>query len=176
MLPMPAAMPHICGIVSCCCSACEGDADLVDPSEATVVKDEETKCEAIELYGRLAEMSIPCRCDLPYLVMQVKDVDRFMSFEVTVVDHEKRIRKLVASNKQSMARVKAYECSMPLTLKKGWNYVCLDLPDLTQRAFGTQYQRTKNVTLRANCRVLRVYFQDRRYEDVELPAFLRVIK
>ena len=148
----------------------------MDPSEAQVVKDDETKCEAIELYGARAVMEIPCRCELPYLVLQVKDVERFVSFTVTVVDHERRVRRLTVSNKQSMARVKAFECSMPLVLQTGWNYVCLDLADLTQRAFGTQYQRCKCVTLRSNCRVLRVYFQDRMYEDVELPAFLRVIK
>ena len=149
---------------------------MVDPSEASIVKDEEAKSEAIELYGAKAVMEIPCRCELPYLVIQLKDVERFVSFTVTVADHERRIRHLTVSNKQSMARIKAFECSMPLTLKKGWNYLCLDLADLTQRAFGTQYQRCKCVTLRANCRVLRVYFQDRKYEDVELPEFLRVIK
>lgn len=51
-----------------------------------------------------------------------------------------------------------------------------DLADLTERAFGTQYQRCKRVTIGSNCRLARLFFQDREYEDVELPSFLRVIK
>lgn len=45
-------------------------AETVDVSEAAVVKDPALKCEAYELFGK-ATMDIPCKTELPYLVMQV---------------------------------------------------------------------------------------------------------
>lgn len=146
-------------------------------SEVTVLKDEELGKEVVELYGPQARVEIPCRCDLPYLVLQLKDMSKFLSFELVVVDHEKRVRRFTISNKQSTARVMAQACSLPLTVKDGtWNYINLDLADLTQRAFGTMYQRTKLVAINSNCRLARLFFQDKCYEDVELPRWLRVVE
>ena len=147
-------------------------------SEVTVLQDGEVgKRQVIELYGPKARIEIPCRCELPYLCLQVRDMSRFLSFEFHVVDHERRVRRFIVSNRLSAARVGAQEASLPLELEKGaWNYVNLDLVDLTERTFGTMYQRCKLVAINSTCRVLRVFFQDRCYEDVELPHFLRVIK
>lgn len=145
-------------------------------NEVHVLKDAEVKREVVEVFGPKARLEIPCRCDLPYLVLHVKDMSKFFSFEFLVVDHEKKVRRFTASNKQSIARVQAQSAALPLTLKAGWNYVCIDLADMCYRAFGTMYQRCKEVSINSNTRIMRVFFQDRVYEDVELPAFLRVVE
>lgn len=151
---------------------------MAEMSEVTVLADGEVgKKQVIELFGPKARLDIPCRCELPYLCLQLRDMNRFLSFEFHVVDHERRVRRFLISNRQSTARVQAQAASLPMELKKGtWNYINVDLADLTQRAFGTMYQRCKLVAVNSTCRILRIFFQDRAYEDVELPHFLRVVK
>ena len=93
-----------------------------------------------------------------------------------VCDSDRRIRTLEFSTRYSTTRVSASACKMPLLLDVGaWNYVCLDLQHLSNLAFGAPYNYCKEVTVTANVLIARVYFQDRKYEDVELPAFLRVV-
>ncbi len=43
-------------------------------------------------------------------------------------------------------------------------------------AFGAPYAYCKEVSVSSNVLLGRVYFQDRKYEDVELPPFLRVVQ
>ncbi|WZZ29464.1 hypothetical protein YC2023_012865 [Brassica napus] len=71
--------------------------------------------------------------------------------------------------KYSVTRVKPYICTMPLKMDEGWNQIQLNLPDLTRRAYGTNYTETLRVQVHANCRLRRIYFADRLYLDEELP-------
>lgn len=107
---------------------------------------------------------------LNHLVIIVKNLDRFFSFEVEILDDTKTKRRFRASNYQSQTRVKDFICTMPLRLESGWNHINLNLSDLTRRAYGTNYVETSRVTLNANCRLRRIYFADRQYSDDELPA------
>uniref|UniRef100_M4FC92 CFA20 domain-containing protein n=1 Tax=Brassica campestris TaxID=3711 RepID=M4FC92_BRACM len=58
---------------------------------------------------------------------------------------------------------------MPLKMDEGWNQIQLNLPDLTSRAYGTNYAETLRVQVHANCRLRRIYFAHRLYSDEELP-------
>ena len=53
------------------------------------------------------------------------------------------------------------QAAMPLTLKNGWNRLSIDLEDIVRRAFGTSHQTATRVRIHANCRLAKVYFQDR---------------
>ncbi|ORX59762.1 DUF667-domain-containing protein [Hesseltinella vesiculosa] len=107
---------------------------------------------------------------LPYLVFLVKNLeDRYVSFEVQLVDDKQQTRRFRASNFQLETRVQPLICTMPLRLEPGWNQMVLDLADLTKRAYGTSYSETSRVTIHANCRLRRVFFTDRLYSEDDMP-------
>ncbi|XP_015223783.1 cilia- and flagella-associated protein 20-like isoform X2 [Lepisosteus oculatus] len=83
---------------------------------------------------------------LPFLVMIIKNLKKYFTFEVQVLDDKNVRRRFRASNYQSTTRVKPFICTMPMRLDDGWNQI------------------------HANCRTRRVYFSDRLYSEDELPA------
>ncbi|KAF0024561.1 hypothetical protein F2P81_023363 [Scophthalmus maximus] len=107
---------------------------------------------------------------LPFLVMIVKNLKKYFTFEVQVIDGKKVRRRFRASNYQSTTRVKPFICTMPMRLDDGWNQIQFNLSDFTRRAYGTNYVETLRVQIHANCRIRRVYFSDRLYSEDELPA------
>lgn len=106
---------------------------------------------------------------LPFLVLIVKNVSKFFSFEVEVLDDKSVKRRFRASNFQTVTRVSDSICTMPLRLDTGWNQISFNLSDFTRRAYGTSYVETVRVTVNANCRLRRIYFADRLYSEDELP-------
>ena len=82
-------------------------------------------------------------------------------------------RHLICNSRQSTSRISKNSCSLPLELVDGWNYLCLDLKELTEAAFGVQYSSTLKVTVYSSTRLWRCFFQDKRYADIELPTHLR---
>merc|ERR1719295_1585670 len=107
---------------------------------------------------------------LPFLVMIIKNLKKYFTFEVTVLDDKEVRRRFRASNYQSTTRVKPFICTMPMRLDEGWNQIQFNLSDFTRRAYGTNYIETLRVQIHANCRIRRVYFSDRLYSEDELPA------
>merc|ERR1719266_1224365 len=107
---------------------------------------------------------------LPFLVMIIKNVKKYFTFEVQVLDDKNVRRRFRASNYQSTTRVKPFICTMPMRLDDGWNQIQFNLADFTRRAYGTNYVETLRVQIHANCRIRRVYFSDRLYSEEELPA------
>ncbi|KAG0340383.1 Cilia- and flagella-associated protein 20 [Podila humilis] len=117
---------------------------------------------------------------LPILVLLVKNLGKYWSFEVTVLDDRGERRRFRASNFQTVTRVKPFITTMPLRMDAGWNQIQLNLADYTKRAYGTTYTETLRITIHANCRLRRVYFSDQIVLESELPAefklYLPVIK
>eukprot|EP00998_Keelungia_sp_KM082_P008667 NODE_4854_length_744_cov_215.482982_g4831_i0.p1 GENE.NODE_4854_length_744_cov_215.482982_g4831_i0~~NODE_4854_length_744_cov_215.482982_g4831_i0.p1 ORF type:complete len:190 (+),score=36.52 NODE_4854_length_744_cov_215.482982_g4831_i0:70-639(+) len=106
---------------------------------------------------------------LPFLVMIIKNLKKYFTFEVQVLDDKNVRRRFRASNYQSTTRVKPFICTMPMRLDEGWNQIQFNLSDFTRRAYGTNYIETLRVQLHANCRIRRIYFSDRLYSEEELP-------
>ncbi|XP_062506828.1 cilia- and flagella-associated protein 20-like [Corticium candelabrum] len=106
---------------------------------------------------------------LPFLVMVIKNLKKYFTFEVQVLDDKNVRRRFRASNYQSTTRVKPFVCTMPMRLDEGWNQIQFNLSDFTRRAYGTNYIETTRVQIHANCRIRRVYFSDRLYSEDELP-------
>lgn len=107
---------------------------------------------------------------LPFLVMIIKNLKKYFTFEVTVLDDKNVHRRFRASNYQSTTRVKPFICTMPMRLDEGWNQIQFNLSDFTRRAYGTNYVETLRVQIHANCRIRRIYFSDRLYAEEELPT------
>merc|ERR1719231_1113817 len=106
---------------------------------------------------------------LPFLVMIIKNLRKYFTFEVQVLDDKEVRRRFRASNYQSTTRVKPFICTMPMRLDEGWNQIQFNLSDFTRRAYGTNYIETLRVQIHANCRIRRIYFSDRLYSEEELP-------
>ncbi|XP_065089923.1 uncharacterized protein LOC135711112 [Ochlerotatus camptorhynchus] len=147
------------------------------------VTDEELKLMSFELMGvnvATTYMVAPkCPCPslgvkLPFLVLLVKNLKKFFSFEIQILDDRNTLRRFRASNYQSATRVDNFCTVMPLALTPGWNQIQFNLADFTRRAYGTNYIETVRIQIHANVRVKRVYFCDRLYPDDELPAHLRL--
>jgi hypothetical protein len=150
-------------------------------ADAVVVVDEEARVapmEVLELLtsGPRVSLTIPCACELPLLALHLKGLGRHCSIELEVEDAAGALRRVSASNRQASVRVEAgASVAMPLDLAPGWNHLRIDVPDVLQRAFGVAYGRTVSVAVLASCRVARIWFENRAFEDVELPPFLRTL-
>ncbi|XP_030384660.1 cilia- and flagella-associated protein 20-like [Scaptodrosophila lebanonensis] len=107
---------------------------------------------------------------LPFLVLIVKNINKYFSFEVQILDDKRVKRRFRASNYQSTSRVKPFLCTMPMRLDEGWNQVIFDLAEFTHRAYGTKYTETLRIQVHANCRIRRIFFTDRHYKEEELPT------
>ncbi|XP_046671677.1 fibrous sheath CABYR-binding protein-like [Homalodisca vitripennis] len=111
---------------------------------------------------------------LPYITMFIKNLKRYFTFEIQIMDDKNMRRRFRFSNYQSATKVRPFTCSVPLALKPGWNQMQLNLANFTTRAYGTNYMETQRVQIHANCRVRRIYFSDRLYSEEELPRDYRV--
>ncbi|KAI0982487.1 hypothetical protein GJ496_007481 [Pomphorhynchus laevis] len=143
------------------------------------ITDEDIQSLVLEIMGEnISNVFISCPADprkslgikLPFFVLIVKNMDRYFSFEVQILDNKDIVRRFRASNFQSTTRIKPYICTMPLRLDSGWNQVQFNLSDFTKRAYGTNYVETQRILIHANCRIRRVYFADRLYFEDEYPS------
>ncbi|CAG4947502.1 unnamed protein product [Colias eurytheme] len=106
---------------------------------------------------------------LPFLVMIVKNLKRYFSFEITILDDKNLRRRFRISNFQSTTKIKPFCTSMPIGLSGGWNQIQFNLADFTRRAYGTQFIETLRVQIHANARLRRIYFSERLFSEEELP-------
>ncbi|CAN1757141.1 Cilia- and flagella-associated protein 20, partial [Linum perenne] len=136
--------------------------------------DEDIQSDVLEIIGsKIQSAYITCPADpgikLSFLVILVKNLKKYFTFEIQVLDDKNVRRRFRASNFQAVTRVKPYICTMPLKLDEGWNQIQFNLADFTKRAYGTNYVETLRVQVHANCRLRRIYFADRLYSEEELP-------
>jgi len=142
------------------------------------ITDQDIQSSVLEILGtNVSTTYISCPADqkqtlgikLPFLVMIIKNMKKYFTFEVMVLDDKNVRRRFRASNYQSTTRVKPFICTMPMRLDEGWNQIQFNLSDFTRRAYGTNYIETLRVQIHANCRIRRIYFSDRLYSEEELP-------
>ncbi|KAH7479011.1 hypothetical protein PRIC1_009434 [Phytophthora ramorum] len=147
---------------------------LMNGNNVCVLEDETVKEDVVQVLGTDAELVFPVRNIFRYLVMFIKNMDLFLEFQVEVLDDAQKYRQLTVTNTRSLARVEDSRCQLPLAfgMQPGWRYLCMDLQDVTQQAFGTRHVTTTEVRIAGNCRLLRMFFQDERYADADLPAHL----
>ena len=117
-----------------------------------------------------------CNSSLRYLVLHIKNAAKFMSLEVQLLDDSERYRTFHVSNGRSITTISNDLCELPLHLGDHWQFVKLDLEDLTHCAFGTRYLSISQIKLFSSCRVGVMFLADKIYADAELPPFLRVLK
>jgi len=142
------------------------------------ITDPDIQSSVLEIMGtNVSTTFIQCPADpkktlgikLPFLVMIIKNLRKYFTFEVMVLDDKNVRRRFRASNYQSTTRVKPFICTMPMRLDEGWNQIQFNLSDFTRRAYGSNYIEILRVQIHANCRIRRIYFSDRLYSEEELP-------
>eukprot|EP00455_Lapot_gusevi_P006905 TRINITY_DN12973_c0_g1_i4.p1 TRINITY_DN12973_c0_g1~~TRINITY_DN12973_c0_g1_i4.p1 ORF type:complete len:188 (-),score=25.41 TRINITY_DN12973_c0_g1_i4:3-566(-) len=111
---------------------------------------------------------------LPFLNIQLKNLDKYVGFEVVVEDVNDVMRIIKSSNRQAAVRLNVDTISIPLKLTDGWNSIVLDLDSLLRRVFNVRYKHCIRVNIFANCRLRRAFFSDRIYSQKELPPELRI--
>ena len=125
------------------------------------ITDQDIQSSVLEIMGtNVSTNYITCPADakrtlgikLPFLVMIIKNLKKYFTFEVQVLDDKNVRRRFRASNYQSTTRVKPFICTMPMRLDEGWNQIQFNLSDFTRRAYGTNYIETLRVQIHANCR------------------------
>ncbi|KAE9052391.1 hypothetical protein PR003_g969 [Phytophthora rubi] len=147
---------------------------LMNGNDVCVLEDEIVKEDVVQVLGSDAELVFPTRNIFRYLVMFIKNMDLFLEFHVEALDDTQKYRQFTVTNTRSLARVEDSACQLPLAFGShpGWRYLCMDLQDITNQAFGTRHVTTTEVRVGGNCRLLRIFFQDERYADADLPAHL----
>ena len=106
---------------------------------------------------------------MPFLVLQVKNLKKYFTFEVTIIDDKNIRRTFKACNFQTLTRVKPNFCSIPLRLDDGWNQIFFNLVDFVKRAYSTNYVETVKVQIHANCRIRRIYFTTEPQNSKKIP-------
>ncbi|XP_011154839.2 cilia- and flagella-associated protein 20 [Harpegnathos saltator] len=147
------------------------------------IMDEEIRSLALEIAGtNVATTYIFCPADpkkvlairLPFLIIIIKNMKKYFTFEITILDDKNMHRRFRVSNFQSTTRVRPFCTSMPIGLSGGWNQIQFNLCDFTRRAYGTNYVETTRMQVHANCRIRRIYFADRLYSEDEMPEEFRL--
>lgn len=107
---------------------------------------------------------------MPFLVMIVKNLKKYFSFEVTILDETNARRRFRVSNFQSSTQILPMCTAMPIGLSDGWNQIQFNLAEFTRRAYKKQFVEVQQVKINANIRLRRVYFAERLVPEDELPA------
>lgn len=150
-----------------------------DGSFVRPVVDEDINSQVLELRDdNVANTRIECPADpsdtlaitLPYVVLVVKNMQRYFTFELELLDDLRVTRRFRCSNYQVEPRITDDLCTMPLVLEPGWNTVTLDLRKLVNKAYGTIFAEVSGVVVHANARVRRIYFAEKLVAEENLPA------
>jgi hypothetical protein len=141
-----------------------------------VVPDREVHDDVLEVLGKDIQIVIPCRVSLHLLVLHIKDIGKFFDIEISIVDSKAKLRHILLTNRITTVRVSEDSCALPLTAVNGWNHLPINLSKIVHASFSTTYVECTGIVLHASMRVSHVYFEDREYNDSQLPGFLRTIK
>ncbi|XP_053959647.1 cilia- and flagella-associated protein 20 [Anastrepha ludens] len=148
------------------------------------VIDEDVKSVVMEIMGsnvsttyitgpRDPKMSFGIK--LPFLVLLIKNLHKYFTFEVKILDDQRFMRRFRVSNFQSKTSVKPFCTAMPMGMSPGWNQIHFNLADFTRRAYGTNYLETVRLQIHANVRIRRIYFTDHLYSEEDLPNEFRLV-
>ncbi|XP_035435008.2 uncharacterized protein LOC118265861 [Spodoptera frugiperda] len=107
---------------------------------------------------------------MPFLVMIVKNLRKYFSFEVTILDETGTRRRFRVSNFQSQTQILPLCTVMPIGLSEGWNQIQFNLAEFTRRAYKKQFIEVQKVKINANIRLRRIYFAERLIPEDQLPA------
>ncbi|KRX42953.1 ADP-ribosylation factor 1-like 2 [Trichinella murrelli] len=146
--------------------------------------DDEVESVVLEIAGLdIRSTYIVCPADanvnlgikLPFLVLLVKNLGKDFSLEVETIDASKAVRRFRWSTFQEKPRQAIIICTMPMRLSTGWNFLQINLDDISRKLYSQPYRETRRIMIHPNCRIRRVFFADRIYAEDDLPREFRLI-
>ena len=143
--------------------------------DVNVVDDVETKVTGIEVSGDDSYIEFPVQAADPFLALQLKNLDRFLKIVLRVVDSANKHRTFVMSNRRTTVHLQDNVVQLPMELGLGWQYMNIDLRDITTKCFGTEFVVITNIMIYGSTRIGKIYFQEKPYSDLELPHFMRLL-
>jgi len=116
--------------------------------DCNVIDDSELGIDVIEVTGEKSSMIFPTNgCKYPYLVLHVKNMSRFMSLELVLLDNTNKLRTFRLSNRRTTAVIEPQTCDLPLDIGDGWQYLCIDLNDMLYRSYGTGLKTCREIVV-----------------------------
>ena len=149
------------------------------------LNDEEIKSPIIEIFSSTAENTFittpkesndKLKIKLPLISLVLKNIERYFSLEVLILDDNNIKRLFKASNNNKNAHVKNNSCNIPLKLVKGWNLITFNMSDLTRKAYGTNFVEIHRVVLHANCHLRRILISSSNLKEDQIPIEERLIQ
>ncbi|CAK9813903.1 Cilia- and flagella-associated protein 20 [Anthophora quadrimaculata] len=107
--------------------------------------------------------------ELPILVIVIKNLNLQCRIQVQVVDTKNCLHHFQFTNAENERQSsKGVICRVKVKLETGWNKLELNLSNLLQTAFKSDYAVTQRLQICGNCRLRRIYFIDKHYDDEEV--------
>nr|XP_012145638.1 PREDICTED: uncharacterized protein LOC105663102 [Megachile rotundata] len=116
-----------------------------------------------------SDSSLFLNIELPILVVVIKNVNLPCRLQLQVADtqncqHHFQFTNVEGEKQNSRGLI----CRAKLKLETGWNKLELNLSSLTQTIFKSEYAITQRIQISGNCRLRRVYFIDKHYDQQEI--------
>ncbi|KRX25117.1 UPF0468 protein C16orf80 -like protein, partial [Trichinella nelsoni] len=99
-----------------------------------------------------ADANVNLGIKLPFLVLLVKNLGKDFSLEVETIDASKAVRRFRWSTFQEKPRQATIICTMPMRLSTGWNFLQINLADISRKLYSQPYRETRRIML-----ILKVY-------------------
>ena len=113
---------------------------------------------------------------LKLLSLHLNTHGNFVSVEILADDNQHKIRKLILTNKKSKIIINDKECTIPIKIGASWQYLSVDMKNVMKRAFGVDFNRCLEITIRGGCMVKSCYLHKEDRADVTLPTYLQVFE
>ncbi|XP_063540716.1 uncharacterized protein LOC134749629 [Cydia strobilella] len=111
---------------------------------------------------------------MPFMIMVVKNLKKYFTFEVTILDDTGTRRRFRVSNFQSTTQILPMATAMPIGLADGWNQIQFNLSEFTRRAYNKAFVEVQKIKVNANIRLRRIYFAEKLTPEEDLPAEYRI--
>ncbi|KAF8767365.1 cilia- and flagella-associated protein 20-like [Argiope bruennichi] len=108
-------------------------------------------------------------CNMPIMTMFVEYLNLPFTFEFQLRDSKKMKRRYRFSTCRMTSKLGTLTCHVPLHVRRGWNRIQVDLQDLTRWTYNSNYVEFLEIQIYANCRLRRIFFSDKLYNEDELP-------
>ncbi|XP_019700803.1 uncharacterized protein LOC105191588 isoform X2 [Harpegnathos saltator] len=111
---------------------------------------------------------------LPVLVLIIKNLKSHFKLEVQITDKNQYRKRFsfMTYNLEKLPSINASTACIPLKLEECWNILEINLQTLCRMVYGTDYEALQRMIVYSDCRLRRVYLQDRHYGHDETPIEL----
>lgn len=143
----------------------------------TPLNDATFKKPVLLLQLKKVSWKIPLLSKYPLVTIHFDAMNHFVNFYFIVYDTNKTKRSLVLTSKRSKVYIEENTCTIPLLVKNGWQYLCINISELLLNSYGLTYSHVTEIGIHSSsCKVAKLYLQEREHADVELPQNLQVFE